>query len=147
MEKAASALLKVLVLWAVLLVALSLTAMPCMAQERVVDYRQAQTSDNVRGVISVTVVDTADQPVRGACIQLLPRGMFWSGVIRVRCTDTGRFRLTVRVGTYDVFFSAPQVQFEAGPKRVVLTPERPVQNLTLPLVPPEKKCGPAGCAL
>lgn len=141
MEKLAFAHLKLPVLWAALLIGLSLSAMPCIGQEH------AHTSDNIRGVISGTVVDTAGQPVRGACIQLLPRGMFWSGVIRVRCTDTGRFRLTVRLGTYDLFFSAATVHFEAGPKRVVLTTERPVQNVTLPLVRPEKKCGPAGCAL
>src|SRR5579862_254725 len=145
MKKAASALLKVRIFCAVLLLGLSLTAMPCIAQERGVDYRQARASDSIRGVISGTVIDRDGQPARGACIQLLPRGMFWSGVIRVRCTDTGRFRLTVRLGTYDVFFSAPQVHFEAGPKRVLLTEERPVQNVTLSLVPPKRKCGDAGC--
>lgn len=144
MEKPASAL-PTLVLWAVLVVCLSLTASPSIAQEHPVDYRQAQASDSMRGVISGTVFDTTGRPARGACIQLLPRGMFWSGVIRVRCTDTGHSRLTVRLGTYDVFFSAPQVHFEAGPKRVVLNKESPVQNVTLSLVPPTRKCGDAGC--
>ena len=143
METTASALLNRTVLSTVLAVGLSLFVVPAVGQEHQRDFRHTPVAS--AGTISATAVDSAGRPLHGACVQLWPKGVFWSGVLRETCSDSGHFRIPVRLGTYDVFFSDPASNIVLPAKRVVLTKQHPEQRLTPRLAPPDKECGAAGC--